>query len=226
MGCSLFQGYFFARPAIMETPDVHSLQATHGRLLAASCRETMDFAEIEQIVKSDAAMCYKLLRYLNSVAFCMGAQITSLRQALVLLGEVIVRRWIAVSAVTQVCGGRTLELMATALLRARFCELLSPASGCQPYDLFMAGLFSMMDVILRMPLPKILSQVEFSPVVRQALLGESNRVKTHLELVLSYCAGNWNAFQEQCLALNRSPIHAASAYLEAVRWVNNVVALA
>lgn len=225
MGCSLFQGYFFARPALMETLEMPPLQATHHRLLAATCKETMDFVEIEQIIKSDVALCYKLLRYLNAVAFCQGSKITSLRQALVLLGETVVRRWIAVSSVTEVCRGRTLELMSTALLRARFCELLSPSSGCKPYDLFMTGLFSMMDVILRLPLSKILTQVEFSSAAKSALLGESNRVKKHLELALSYCDGDWSGFQAHCLALQRSPVHAASAYLEAVRWVNNVVAI-
>ncbi len=225
MGCSLFQGYFFAKPAIMETLDVRPLQSTHCQLLAATCKETMDYTEIERIVKSDVALCYKLLRYLNSVAFCQGCKITSLRQALVILGERIVRRWIAVGAVTEVCQGRSRELISTALLRARFCELLSPQSSCHPYDLFMAGLFSMMEPILGVPLSKILNQVEISPLAKAALLGETNRVRKHLDLVISYCSADWTQFQEQCLALQRSPEHAGSAYLEAVRWVNNVVAL-
>jgi c-di-GMP-related signal transduction protein len=84
----------------------------------------------------------------------------------------------------------------------------------------------MMDVILNLPLPKVLNQVEFSPVAKAALLGEGNRIKKHLDLVISYCSGDWTGFQERCLALHHSPEHAASAYLEAVRWVNNVVALA
>ena len=221
MGCSLFQGYFFARPAVMQVRQIPTLYANYVRLLAATCKEAFEFHEIEQIIKSDVALSYKLLRYLNSAAFCLRSQITSLQQALVLLGENAIRRWVCVSATATAAQGKTPELLTTALLRARFCELLALNARCNPYHAFLVGLFSCMDALLEMPLESVLINVELPCEVRDTLYGVPGRLQCLFRMAADYLGGKWEAVR----GLGIPEPQIASCYLEAVRFVDALTAL-
>lgn len=226
MGCTLFQGYFFAQPAVLKIREIPALYANYIRLLAATCTADFDFTEIETIIKTDVALCYKLLRYLNSAAFCMRSTITSLRQALVILGENAIRRWVCVSAAATASSGKTPELLNAALLRARFCELLAIGAHCEPYHAFLVGLFSLMDALLEMPLEQVLSHVELPSDVRSALLGQACRLRDLFEVSCAYIRGNWQQMREKSSQLTLSEPQITSCYLEALRSVDAMTALA
>lgn len=225
MGYSFFQGYYFAKPAVMEYKQISPLRVNYVRLLAAICKEDLNFVEIEGILKSDVALCYKLLRYLNSAAFCLYSKITSLKQALTLLGENAIRRWVSVSAVVAVGEGKTTELMMAALLRARFCELLAGPARCSGYEAFLVGLFSLMDALLDMPLEKAIAQVDLPPEAQKALLGNPCRLRELFDLALAYCNADWPAFQQRSDALHISADRVSSDYLQALRWINSIASL-
>src|SRR5258708_32698090 len=100
-----------------------------------------------------------MLRYLNSCAFCLRSRIDSVRHALSLLGEHKIRKWGAVACVSFATEGSSRSSLSAALLRAHTGELLGLRAECRPYDMFIVGLFSPMDVLMGMPLERILAQV-------------------------------------------------------------------
>jgi c-di-GMP-related signal transduction protein len=94
MGYVYFQGYFFRRPEVLRAREIPTNRANYLRMLAAVSEDEMDLRELEQIIKVEAAVLYRLLRYLNSPIFGMRNEIHSIRHALTLLGEREIRRWI------------------------------------------------------------------------------------------------------------------------------------
>ncbi len=118
LGFKLFQGYFFCKPFVISTRDVPSSRASYLRILKAINAPELDFANIEQLIKSDPALYYRLLRYLNSAAFSFRVEVKSIPQALVLLGERDLRRWLMVVCAVLASSGKPSELVVNALVRA------------------------------------------------------------------------------------------------------------
>jgi c-di-GMP-related signal transduction protein len=224
-GFNYFQGYFFCEPALVSTRGISPLRINQLRLLKTACNPDIDFWELEQIVKSDAALCYRLLRYMNSAAFYVHSSVNSIRHALALLGEREIRKWIAVTAVSLLGEDRPREIILSSLLRARFCELLSLPSKCRPYDLFIVGLFSLMDAILDEPLERILIEVEVPPPARAALLEKPSRLRQVFDLALAYINADWTTCQKYCQELDVSERDLTEAYMSSVHWVDAVAAV-
>src|ERR1700676_5082559 len=128
-------------------------------MLKAVSQRELDVRALENLVKSEAALCYRLLRYLNSAAFGFANEIHSVRHALAILGEREVRRWIRLVATLGAGQGKTSELVLSAMVRARFSELLSPKIAHGDSDLFLMGLLSLLAVILEIPMPQVLDTV-------------------------------------------------------------------
>jgi EAL and modified HD-GYP domain-containing signal transduction protein len=160
------------------------------------------------------------LRYLNSYAFCLRTPITSIRHALSLLGETQVRRWIAVACISVAAEKSAQCLLATALLRARLGELLAPKTKCQAYELFVLGLFSVMDSILGIPLSQVLGRVKVPKETEAALTGKSNRLRDILDLIISYDRGDWEKSCALSKKLSLDPNDLQEDYLRALQWVD------
>ena len=170
-GFHYFQGFFFRRPELMKARDIPACQLNYLRMLAMVSRPTLDLKEIERAIKGEASVCYRLLRYLNSPVFAFHNNIHSVRHALGMLGEREIRRWVRLVATLSAGKGKSSELVFSALIRARFCELLSPRLGAGDSDLFLIGLLSLMDVIMQIPMAQILESVPVDQESKAALLG-------------------------------------------------------
>ena len=139
-GFLYFQGYFFRRPEMLTSHEIPANQLNYLGMLTAVSQRELDVRVIENLVKSEAALCYRLLRYLNSAAFGLSAEIRSVQHALAILGEREVRRWIRLVATLGAGQGKTTDLVLAALVRARFCELLSPKIRPRRFRLVPHGL--------------------------------------------------------------------------------------
>ena len=172
MGYSLFQGYFFCRPEIMQHHDLPAFKLAYLELLQAATAPEFNFEVLASKIKQEASLTFRLLRYLNSAAFGLRLEIRSIPHALSLLGERELRKWIAVVSVGVMADGKPGELMVVPLVRGRFCELLAPFAGMgdQTNDLFLLGLLSVMDAILDQPLETILAEMPVRQEIKQALL--------------------------------------------------------
>jgi len=216
MGFTLFQGFFFARPAIVSRADVPPSKLHVLQLLREIHRDDLDLDELDQVIKQDLSLCYKLLRYINSAMFGLRREIRSVRRALVYLGPREVRKWATLVAVTMLGADRP-EAVNQAIVRARFCEMLAPRFGLDARgdDLFLVGMFSLLDTLLGRPLGELIEPLPLPPDVRRALLGDVNDLSAVREFVLRYERGEWARATTPAPAEDEE---VGRLYIDAVAW--------
>ena len=223
-GFTHFQGYFFRHPQILKSRQVSARESVCIRLLQAVEKPQIDAAEIEGLIKQEPSLCYRLLRYMNSPLHGLPCTIRSIKHAISLLGEKEVKRWIRTATALAVGQGKPSDLVLSSLVRARFCELLGAKVKHGDSDLFLLGMFSLMDALLEAPLGMILSGVSLAPDIKAQLLAGKSGVKTPLspvyELMLVCEAGNWEAVASLGKQLDLSLYSIAEAHNNAMRWAH------
>jgi c-di-GMP-related signal transduction protein len=222
LGFVYFQGYFFQKPEILTTRAIPENRFNYLRMLQAVSRPDLDEREIENVIKSEASLCYRLLRYLNSAIFGLSNEIHSVRHALSMLGERETRRWIRLVATLGAAQGKSSELVTSALVRARFCELLSPRIQHGDSDLFLMGLLSLMDTILELPMPEIVGKLPLDRETKAVLLGGASRLRPLYQLMLARECGEWQSSAELSRLLHLSESEVAEAYWQAMQWSKQV----
>ncbi len=221
-GYTLFQGYFFSKPRMLSTKSVRSVNPLQVRIMRMLSREMLDFREVEMLIKSDPALCFRLLRYLNSASFCFRHEVASILEAVMMLGEKEVRKWLLlVSAI--MAGNRKPELVTTAMVRARFTELVAPKMGLSASLGFLLGLLSLMHAILDLPLADVVEQLAVPNEIRTALVGTPSRWSSCLAVVLAYESGDWQLC-ELLLREHYFPMETlVTDYCEAVKWADSIM---
>jgi c-di-GMP-related signal transduction protein len=226
LGYELFQGYFFARPQIVSARDVAASQRQNLRILASLGRAELDFAEVERLLKTEPALCYKFLRYLNSPLFGFAGEVRSIRHALALIGERDFRRWFSAMAVMAIGENKPEELILISISRGLFCESLAPLAGLprRGSDLYFLGLLSVMDALLGRPFSAILKEVRVAADVREALAGAENRLRDVLDCVKSYERGDWKTCAALTKKLRLSESALPGIYMRAMHWARQAFA--
>jgi c-di-GMP-related signal transduction protein len=229
-GYEYFQGHFFSRPQIVAGRRLSVSKLNALRILQVVCEPTADLAELEQAITHHLPVCYKLLRYVNSPFVGLRSAVRSVRHALTLLGQDEVRRWVSLAVTLSIAEDKPPELMTTALVRARICELVAlqlppPGSKIDPSTSFLVGMFSIMDALLGQPLGEILDQVALPAEAREALLGGANRLRDIYDLVVAYEGGDWAAASSYIDELRLDEKLMPVVYFEALDWVGRILAL-
>ena len=217
MGFAYFQGYFFCRPELVMGREVPASRLHYMRLLEMVSRRELDMRELETMLKQEASISYRLLRYLNSPVFGFALEIKSIRHAIAVLGERELRRWIrlvvTVGAAEQACS----ELVLMGLARGRFCELLSDRIGSNS-DLFLMGLLSIMDAIFEVSMDVLLKQLPVEHETKAALLGQISSLRPIYQLMLAQESGEWERSSELAKQLHLKDEEVASTWFQALQW--------
>ncbi len=221
-GFSYFQGYFFRRPELLHAREIPKNQMNYLRLLQAISHDEIEVKEIEGIIKGEASLCYRLLRYLNSAAFGFASEIHSVRHGLAILGEREVRRWVRLVAALGAGQNKSSDLVLSALVRARYCELLAPQIPHGESDLFLVGLFSLMDAILEMPMGVVLEGISLDHESRAVLLGQKSQLDPIYQLMLAQEVANWPGLTELCAHLNLTESHVTQCHWQAMQWAREM----
>ena len=221
-GFVYFQGYFLRRPEMITTHDVPANTLNYVRMLQTVSRPDLDVPELERLIKTEASICYRLLRYMNSPRFGFKSQIHSVRHALAILGDREVRRWVRLIAVVGAGQDKSSDLVLCALVRARFAELLAPRVKHGESDLFLLGLLSMIDVILEMPMADILEKVPLDAETKAVLRGEHSLLRPVYQLMLAHESGEWEAARSISGTLHLDADVVAAAYWQAQQWAREV----
>jgi c-di-GMP-related signal transduction protein len=227
LGYTYFQGYFFCKPSMVEARDVPTNKLPYLRLLEAIAPQEIDYKKVEEIIKQEPSLVYKLLRYLNSPLMGFRTEIHSIQHAMNLLGDKEFRRWVSVLALVAMADGKPPELIRTALTRAYFCEEISGPLGMETdsSDLFLMGLLSVTDALLDMPMERVLAGLPVSQEVSQALKRKGSRFSGVYDTVLSYEHGDWN---QLAVAVGGQVESAATqvpaCYVKAAQRANQVAA--
>jgi c-di-GMP-related signal transduction protein len=182
-----------------------------------------DVPKIEAVLKRDPALIYKLLRFINSAGFGAGREVQSLRQAIAMLGYAPLYRWLVLLLATASSSGYSPVLMETAVVRARLCELLGQKAlpRGEGESLFVAGMFSLLDRLLGMPMKEVLDAIQLPEPVVQALLGREGPYGPYLALAEA-CELSSNLVASMARALGLTPAEVNQAHLSALAWAQNV----
>ena len=222
-GYVLFQGYFFCKPAILHQKRLTSNALSKVRLLREINRQNVDFSSIAGVISSDTNLVHKLLTYINSAGIGLTNHVSNLKQATVLLGASGVRRWVTLVSLQTFSEDKPPELFTLSLLRAKFCELIATdikRPGLTPDTGFLLGIFSLLDVLLSLPMEDVLKEVALSDELNAALLGEDNDLRHLLDLVIAYEKCDWDAVITCCDSVKLPVDHLKPTYDKVLEWYN------
>ena len=221
-GFVYFQGYFFRRPEMLSTREMPANRLNYLRMLQEVSRPELDLPGLEKLIKTEASVCYRLLRYLNSAAFAFRSEIHSVRHALSILGERDLRRWVRLVAAVGAGQEKTSDLVLSALVRGRFGELLSPQVQHGESDLFLLGLLSLIDAMLEMPMADILDRISLDHATTSVLLGQESPLRPVFQVILAHESGDWDSAAALCQSLGLDPDSVAAQYWEAQKWAREL----
>lgn len=214
LGCTLFQGYFLAKPSNIERGGTAPARQTLLRLVARLYDPNVSVAEIESIVSSDVGLSYRILRIINSAFYHLPRKVRSVRQAVALLGLRFTRSWISLIVMADL-GDAPTEVLTAAAVRAKMCERLGQIRGVSdPEAYYISGLFSMLDAIMDRPLADIVDSLPLSMDIKEALMTKEGPIGETLHCVLSHEQANWEALDLSSIG----DAQVQQAYLEALSW--------
>jgi len=227
MGFEYFQGYFFSKPEILKGKSTSPAKLTLLQLMAEANRNDCRFSEIEKAIQRDVAMSYKLMRYINSAYFRRAQEISSMRQAIVLLGEKEIRRFVSFMALATLAKDKPDELIRASIIRAKLCELLGKGSHSQVdgAGLFTVGLFSLIDAILDERMEDLMEKLPLSTDIKSALVKGEGPLANYLEIARCYDTGDWERFRMAAAEMGIEDESIPESYMDAVAWAESLAAL-
>lgn len=220
MGFKYFQGYFFCKPEIIQGREIKGSQINLMVIMAQINSEVFNLTKLEQLVSRDMGISYKLFRYINSAYFARACKVSSVKEGLIYLGEREIRRFVSLIAMSRLAKGKPNELIRTACIRGKFCELLSIEAGekVPPSEMFTLGMFSLLDAVIDQPMDQILSELPLSDKIKRALVNSEGRLAAYIELAKSYEAGKWGRVSRLYQTLDLTGRAISNAYIQACQW--------
>lgn len=223
-GYRLFQGYFFAKPEIIKSKEIPSNVALHFHVIQKLSSKNPNIAEISSLIEHDVSLSYKFLRYINSLAFDIPNKIGSIKQAIMLMGIEEAKKWMQVLMLHDLGEGngkgRTKALVDYSLSRAKLCEMLAKKNGKKNADeYFLAGMFSLIDAIMKRRLEDVLPLLPLSDLVTRTLYGEKTGITPYLQLSEAMEKLNIPAVKERSLEIGINESELAAFTHEVQHWI-------
>ena len=220
VGFDYFQGYFFSKPTVLSRKDIPANKLKYLEILKQVNVPEIDYGELAETIQGEMSVAYKLLKLINSAAFGLPKPVHSIKQALALLGGKELRKWASLISMTGMADDKPNELVINSLARGKSCELLAPHIGMisRAPDLFLMGLFSMLDGIIDRPIKEVLNDIPFEEDLKDALLGKPGRPRKILDLVLAQEMGLWRVLSYIADSLRLQENTLQDIYIEAIQW--------
>lgn len=217
-GYELFQGYFFCRPEILSGVEIPKFKTNYLRFLREVRASPLNLDRLEASIKQEMSLSVKLFRLLNSAAFSLTSEVSSIRRALMLLGEVRLRKWASVVALAGIGSDKPSEIVVTGFVRAEFCELVAERAGLSHLaeDLFLCGMLSVVDALVGRPMGEVLADLTLAPEVVGTLLGETTPLSAVFDLSLNYERGAWTEIDGGAESLGLPGPEVVNCYRHAV----------
>lgn len=222
---SLFEGTFFRMPVTRGEHKVWPLKINYISLLNLIEEDDFDLTKAADIISQDTALIISLLRLANTRSF--NSEITSVRVAVSMLGQKDLTRWIQTTVIEKLCSDKPNELMRLSLLRAKFAENLAPVFGMamRSQELFLTGLFSILDIILDCSMEEALSMVRVSGKIRTALLEHTGSLAEVLHFIVKYESAEWQEVSRQLVLKNIEIPDVSHAWVSSLQWYAKLIAM-
>jgi len=221
----LLSGNFYSQPITKGSVDISPLKINALNLLGQINDESFDLGETAVIIERDPALSISLLRFINAMNPDRSRKIDSIRNAVAILGQKEVKKWANIAISIGIGEDRPSEITRLSLIRAKFAENLASAFelGIKSGSLFIAGLFSLLDVILQMPLEKAIDEVAASGEIRDALVEKKGQLAEVLKLIFAYEHADWH---NASLIMVRNGVdieELTSAFFDSLVWYRQLL---
>lgn len=223
-GFSLFQGYYFCQPLLLKKQRVPANQLVHVKLLQMLHEEPLKLMEIDEVVKSEPALTYRLLRFVNSPVYGLRDRITSIRAALIVVGDDLFRRIATLAIASELNQGPSSEILRLALVRARFCESMAILYELHPTEQYLLGLFSLLPAMLQKPMELAVAGLPLRDPLRGALLGQPNALRRPLDWLEVHERGDFDRSGAIAQAHGLEARVLSERFTEAVVWADQLLA--
>jgi len=229
LGYALFQGYYFAKPAIIAGKKLNLSQLALMQLLGLVLADA-EVQQLEKVLKHEPGLTMNLMRLTNSVATGARTKVTSMRHAITVLGRRQLQRWLQILLYTNPAGGQqgvASPLMQLAATRGRLMELLAaklyPGDHSMEDHAFMSGIMSLMPALMGTPMEEILRSVNFSGDVHEALESRAGILGTMLSLAEALEGNDIQLCSDLAQQLSGVEVETINSCLtQALTWSSNI----
>jgi len=216
-----FQGFFLNKPDTLKGNVITENKTHLLRLLAELNNENIPIVRIEEIILQIPKLSYRILRLANSASLYVGKKIDSLMDAITQLGLLQIRNWISLLLLASL-DDVTPDLLERTLIRAKMCESLTQFAGnANPHQAYTVGILSTLDGILNEPMSSLLSKIQLSETLNEALLHQKGELGSILKFAIDYETANFNQ-------LDKSSIDNADftqSYLQGIEHANSIIGI-
>lgn len=220
LGYTLFQGYLFSRPVLMNARDIPALDQNVLQIIQELQKHDPNYFALAKLFQSDMGLSYKLLRLANTVNYGTKYKVLSTHQALARIGIHDLTKWMNLILLQNLESTGNDELIKNSMIRAKMMEQIAWEIGhsANHYDFFLTGLFSSIDVLMNKPMERITAQLLLHADVKDALNGKANSIRLHLNAVLAFEKADWDRITTYLQQLGISRNRFASNFLTALKW--------
>jgi EAL and modified HD-GYP domain-containing signal transduction protein len=222
-GFDLFQGYYFCRPEPLENHKIPGNRLVHLEILEDLQNDPVDMQRLSQLVMCDASLTYRLLRLVNSPICAMRQEVTSIRMALMLVGEATFRRIAMLAIANDFNTDQPAEILRMAFERGRFCELTAPFCGLACNEQFLIGMVSLFPAMLRILMEDLVRLMPLREAAREALLGRDIPEGVLLHWMVCQEHGDWADCDAIVRASSMSHEQVMLCHAQAVEWAETAL---
>lgn len=223
-GYDYYQGFYFSEPLMVLGKDVLINNTTCFNVMSQIRKDDIDLDDVEQIMKVDMSLTYKLLKFLNSSIFSFVQPISSVKQAIMLLGSKELKKWLYLVVLGSMKSENGEDSVYNTIIRSRFCELIAEKVAPEMKSAaFLTGLFSNLDNFVGQTMEEICSELPIDINIKEALLGKNNKLKEILDLVKAYEKNEFNKVDRYSKILNIDTDVLVNCYIYSLDWTSQVV---
>ncbi len=221
-GYHFFEGPFYRVPITKGETEVAPLKVNYLSLLNIVNDPNYDLTKAADIISRDTALVISLLEIVNRMS--RNSKITSIRHAAAMLGQKELKKWITTAVAKELCFDKPNEITRLSLLRAKFAENLAPTFDLtlKSEELFLMGLFSVLDIILSKPMDEAITMVNVSKDISQALLEQKGDFYKVLYFIKMYEGADFNEINRLEIVDKTDVSKVYDAYKESLKWYRDL----
>lgn len=223
-GYELFEGEFYRVPVTKGETEVTPLKINYIELLNIVNGDDFELTRAADIIGRDTALVISLLKMVNRMS--VNSEITSIRHAAAMLGQKELKKWINTAVANKLYADKPNEITRLSLLRAKFAENLATSFelAAQAPELFLMGLFSVLDLILSKPMDEALKMVQVSKEIREALVDHKGKFAPVMDFITQYECANWQEVSRLMILKKIDMEQVNEAYLSSLTWYRDLFA--
>lgn len=222
-GFSLVQGFYFCRPVLIKNRKVPANHIPSIEILRTLHEESLDLRKLTGLVKRDTSLTYRLLRLINSPLCAVRQEVCSVQAAIIAVGEDVFRKIATLAITSELNGDQPMQVLRTAFVRGRFCELAARRCGFDSSEQYLLGLLSMLPAMLRAPMEELTPELPLRREVREALKGEDRAEGILLSWLVKHVHGDWEGCDAITEANELDAEQLQDCYADAVEWAERAL---